>query len=97
MVSLLTAALFAALPGVADDSGLRPPVPLKSGGKVIDVDTGHAAPFVAKIDGKNYLLVGQFSGGKLRMYPLSQAESGYKIGKFSWFQAGNADGRVPAG
>src|SRR5262245_27080919 len=57
---------------------LAAPVALKSGGKVIDVDVGHAAPFLADLgDGKLSLLIGQFGGGKLRAYPLDKSDGGH--------------------
>ena len=49
---------------------LAAPVTLTAAGQEIDVDGGHAAPFVHDIDGdgKKDLLVGQFEGGILRVY-----------------------------
>jgi len=50
---------------------LAPPIQLQAGGQPINVDMGHAAPFVADLngDGRMTLLVGQFGDGKLRLYP----------------------------
>jgi hypothetical protein len=49
---------------------LAPPIKIESAGAPIDVEIGHAAPFFADVtgDGNDDLLVGQFSGGKLRVY-----------------------------
>jgi hypothetical protein len=49
----------------------NPAVLLRAGGRPINVDMGHAAPFVADLkgDGDMVLLVGQFGQGKLRLYP----------------------------
>ncbi|MGF1580330.1 MAG: hypothetical protein ACFCD0_13285 [Gemmataceae bacterium] len=97
MVPMIAATLAWAIGGVTNDAELRPPIPLRAEGKVIDVDVGHAAPFVCDIGGKKYLLVGQFGSGKLRMYSLSESDAGYQVEKFRWFQAGGQDGKVPTG
>ncbi len=73
--------LAAAAPDVTD---LEPP---------INVDLGHAAPFVADLkgDGHMTLLVGQFGGGKLRLYPNVGTRTEPKFDKFEWFKV---DGKV---
>ena len=79
---------------------LQPGVALQAEGQFIDVDVGHAAPFVADVhgDGKLSLLVGQFGGGKLRLYELhKQNSAGYQIGKMEWVKAGTGDCSVPSG
>jgi hypothetical protein len=77
---------------------LAPPVRLLAGGQPINVDVGHAAPFVADLkgDGKGVLLVGQFGGGKLRLYPNAGTRSEPRFDKFDWFNAGGTVGSVPA-
>ena len=45
----ILAGLLAAADPVAND--LAPPVPLCAGGQAINVDMGHAAPFVADLKG----------------------------------------------
>lgn len=49
---------------------LATPIKVLAGTSPIDVEIGHAAPFLADFDGDGLddLLVGQFGGGKLRMY-----------------------------
>jgi hypothetical protein len=49
---------------------LQPPFAVQSGGEPINVEIGHAAPFVADWDGDGVrdLLVGQFGDGRLRIY-----------------------------
>jgi hypothetical protein len=93
---ILASMLAGAGPAPAD---LTPPVQLLSGRQPIDVEIGHAAPFVADLkgDGKMVLLVGQFGQGKLRLYPNIGTASAPKFDKFEWFQAGGADATVPAG
>src|SRR5262249_43834696 len=75
-----------------------PPGKIQAGGKPIDVDIGHAAPFVADFtgDGVRHLLVGQFGDGKLRLYrDVSGGKGEPRFDGFTWFQAGGGDGKVP--
>jgi hypothetical protein len=70
---LAVALLGLAPPGDAKalSKELEPPVRLEAGGKVIDTDVGHAAPFVGDFYGRgvNDLLVGQFGDGILWVFP----------------------------
>ncbi|HYT91876.1 MAG TPA: hypothetical protein VEL76_24395 [Gemmataceae bacterium] len=79
--------------------GLAPPVKLHAGGKPINVDVGHAAPFVADIagDGALHLLVGQFGEGKLRVYRNAGTREQPRFDDFKWFLDGAPGGRVPSG
>jgi hypothetical protein len=78
---------------------LARPVRLLAGGQPINVDIGHAAPFVADLtgEGKPALLVGQFGGGKLRIYPNSGSKAEPKFDKFAYLQAGGKEASVPSG
>jgi len=78
---------------------LTPPVKLQAGGKPIDVDVGHAAPFVADWngDGTMHLLVGQFGDGKLRIYKNVGSKTEPRFGNFTWFSDEAKGGRVPTG
>ena len=93
--------ILASLLAVADPMGndLAPPVQLQAGGRPINVDMGHAAPFVADVkgDGRMVLLVGQFGQGKLRLYPNIGTRREPKFDQFEWFQAGGKVASVPAG
>ena len=91
------ASLLAAADPVAGD--LSPPVRLQAGGHPINVDMGHAAPFVADLkgDGHVVLLVGQFGQGKLRLYPNIGSRGEPKFDHFEWFQAGGLVVSLPAG
>lgn len=82
--------------GLAPD--LAPPVKILAAGKPIDVDTGHAAPFVADFDGDGVrdLLVGQFRDGKLRIYHNGGSNTEPRFDRFAWFLDGRPEGRVPA-
>ena len=93
---IMASMLAAADPVPAD---LAPPVPLLAAGQPINVDIGHAAPFVADLrgDGKMTLLVGQFGEGKLRLYPITGSKDAPRLGKFEWLQAGGKTATVPAG
>jgi hypothetical protein len=101
---VLTLVLLAAPPesprpaGLAAD--LAPPVQVTADGKPIDVErSGHAAPFFADFDGdgKPDLLVGQFSGGKLRVYRNVGTAGSPKFGDFEWFKASEAVGTIEPG
>jgi hypothetical protein len=85
--------------GVPVATDLAPPVQLRAGGHPINVDMGHAAPFVADLkgDGHVVLLVGQFSQGKLRLYPNIGTRSAPEFDRFEWFQAGGQVVSLPAG
>ncbi len=100
--ALLLAVLPAAPPAEKAQAGLAPelapPITITAGGKPIDVEVGHAAPCVADLkgDGKPCLLVGQFGGGKLRVYANLGTKGKRRFDKFEWFQAGDKLGTVPA-
>jgi hypothetical protein len=79
--------------------GLAPPVKLLADGKPINVDIGHAAPFVADLngDGTLHLLVGQFGDGKCRVYRNEGTRTKPSFKDFSWLQAGGTAAKVPSG
>jgi hypothetical protein len=93
----ILASLLASANAAAGD--LAPPVLLQAGGHPINVDMGHAAPFVADLkgDGHMVLLVGQFGQGKLRLYPNTGTRSEPRFERFEWFQAGGQVVSLPAG
>jgi hypothetical protein len=93
----LALALAGATAAAAGELGA--PVRIEAAGQPIDVEVGHAAPFVGDFDGDHAddLLVGQFGGGKLRVYRNVGTNEGPTFDDFSWFQAGGADGTVPSG
>lgn len=78
---------------------LTPPFRVEANGQPIDVEVGHAAPLFVDFDGDGLrdLLVGQFGGGKLRLYRNTGTASAPKFGAFVWFQAGGGEATVPFG
>jgi hypothetical protein len=94
MVSALL--IFIALPAKIE---LAPPFLARAGGKVIQVEVGHAAPIFADYDGdgRKDLLVGQFGQGRLRIYKNIGTATEPKFDKFEWFQAGGQIAQVEAG
>lgn len=77
------------------DSPFHPPVRLKGGADYVKVEApGYAAPSLYDVDGDGALdlVVGQFAGGKMRVYP------GKKDGSFGagdWLKADGAIAEVP--
>ena len=92
----LTGGLSAVMAEPKDE--LLPAVKIMAGGKPIDTDLGHAAPFLVDFDGKGVkdLLVGQFGEGKLAIYRNIGTDRKPKFDKKEWFQGGAATGRVPS-
>lgn len=83
----------------AENAQLAPPVAVEAEGGAIDVtEIGHAAPFFADFDGdgKRDLLVGQFGGGKLRVYKNQGTDDAPRFAKYEFFKAGADLGTVPA-
>jgi hypothetical protein len=96
MWCILASLLAGTDPGPTD---LAAPVRLTAGGQPINVDVGHAAPFVADLkgDGSRVLLVGQFGEGKLRLYPDVGTKKEPRFEKFEWLKTGGAVCSVPTG
>jgi len=91
---LATLGLFccSALCGAAE---FAPPVRLKADGVPIRVEVpGYAAPCWADLGGKGKmdLLVGQFNGGKIKVY---KNLGGGKFGKGNWLMAEGKPAEVP--
>ncbi len=95
--ALTATGLFIALQ-IQTGSELEAPFKITAGGEPIDVEIGHAAPFVTDFngDGLNDLLIGQFGDGKLRIYLNTGTRRHPRFDGFSYFQAGGADGTIPA-
>ena len=78
---------------------LRKPIQLKAGDQPIDTEVGHAGPFVYDWDGdgKRDLLVGQFGGGKLKIYRNLGTNEQPKFGEPEWFKVGGEVVTTPTG
>lgn len=98
---LLSAVFLAVLVLGSAASGFEfaEPVRLAGGGKIIDTDVGHAAPFVCDFDGDGVqdLLVGQFGDGLLWIYRNEGTNAAPRLAAGVKFKDGNEDGRVPSG
>jgi hypothetical protein len=94
---LLASITLLATPAPQHD--LSAPFPVEAQGQVIDVDGGHAAPFLDDLDadGLTDLLVGQFSGGRLRVYRNVGEKTSPRFEGFRILRAGDADASVPFG
>ena len=94
---LLSCAAIVAAKAAAQ--GLEAPFRVEAEGKPIDVEIGHAAPYVYDFDrdGVRDLLVGQFGQGRCRVYKNLGTDAAPKFGKFEWFQAGGDIASVKAG
>lgn len=79
--------------------GLTDPVRLMASASYIDVEHGHAAPawFDMDADGKKDLVVGQFEGGKARIYTNIGEKGAPKFGEFQWLSAGGGAAQVSYG
>ena len=81
--------------GACGAADFAPPVRLKADGVAIRVEApGYACPCWADIDGKskNDLLVGQFRGGKIKIYK-NLGDSKFAAGE--WLKAGGSVAEVP--
>lgn len=96
----LSAALLMAAPAMAATPGeLADPVLMEADGQPIDVEVGHAHPFVVDFDqdGVRDLAVGQFGDGRLRIYRNAGTDREPQFKDFTWFRAGGDLGTIPAG
>ena len=78
---------------------LEPGVKIEADGAPIAVEIGHLVPVVADWngDGKKDLIVGQFSGGKIRLYTNVGTDDRPVFGKFEYLRAGGKEISLPAG
>ena len=78
---------------------LADPIRIEAGGRPIDTEIGHAAPFVGDFDGDGVqdLLVGQFGRGVLWVFRNEGAETEPLLAAGATFQADGKDGVVPSG
>jgi hypothetical protein len=79
---------------------LMPPVRLQAAGTPIEAEqVGHAAPFVGDLfgDGKQHLLVGQFSQGIVKTYRNVGTNGKPKLEAGVTLKVGKGDAHVPTG
>lgn len=82
-------------PAWAGAAEFEPPVRLTAGGEPVRVETpGYACPCWADVDGDGIkdLVVGQFSGGKMRIY---KGKGGTELAAGEWIKAGENVAEVP--
>ena len=92
---LLAALGLLCCPALCGAAEFEPPVRLKAGGSAIRVEApGYAAPCWADLDGdgKKDLLVGQFNGGRIRVFK-NQGDG--KLAAGTWLRAGGNVAEVP--
>jgi hypothetical protein len=97
---LILALLFAPAVLAGESGELLPPTPIQAGGRALDVQReGHAAPFVGDFyqDGSLCLLVGQFDGGRLRIYRNTGTRAKPRFDSYTWFEAGGKIASVAEG
>ncbi len=88
------------LPATGQVPVFDPPVALEANGTPINVGTGgNASPFIVDWDGDGAqdLLLGQFSGGKVRFYRNVGSNYDPAFGDFVYLQADGADISVSSG
>ena len=80
-------------------AALRDGVRLEADSEVIDVKIGHLVPCATdwNNDGKKDLIVGQFDGGRIRLYVNHGTDSNPEFKDFSYLHAGGKEIRLPAG
>ena len=92
---LLAALWLAACAAPCGAADFEPPVKLKGGDAAVRVESpGYACPAWADVDGdgKKDLIVGQFAGGKMRVF---KSLGGTKFAAGVWLQAEGKVAQVP--
>jgi hypothetical protein len=99
VLTVVTAAFLVLPCSGAIASDLTEGVKLEAGDEVIDVPVGHLVPCVVdwNQDRKKDLIVGQFSGGKVRLYLNKGTDRKPKLGDFVYMEAGGKEISLPAG
>ncbi len=77
---------------------LRDPIKIEAEGLPIEALSGHAAPFVFDVDndGRKDLIVGEFEGGRARIYLNQGSDDEPRFSGFSYLQAGGGDAIMPS-
>jgi len=97
LIAAAIATLLAAPAAFAQELGK--PVRIEADGKPIDTEIGHATPALYDIDGdgKRDLLVGQFGGGKLKIFKNLGTNTAPKFGPEEFLMAGGKIVTTPTG
>ncbi|HEX6812813.1 MAG TPA: VCBS repeat-containing protein [Planctomycetota bacterium] len=95
----LVAVLAATLAASAAAQQFETPFRVQAGGAPINVEIGHAAPYVVDFDGDGVrdLLVGQFGQGRCRIYKNTGTNAAPQFGEFTFLEAGDKVAEVAAG
>lgn len=90
-------ALVLAAGATAESPRLAAPFRVMDGLSPLDVEVGHATPNLVDWDGdgRRDLLVGQFGGGKVRVYLNRGTDAEPSFKGFQFVQAGGKDMSVP--
>jgi hypothetical protein len=98
---ILSSALALLMPAVlfAADPEFGPWQYVNANGAPITLSLGHANPCMVDWDGDNLkdLLVGQYTGGKMRFYPNSGSNISPVFTTFSYMQSDGIDISLPYG
>jgi len=83
--------------GLAFGQDLEKPVQIQAAGKAVDTDIGHAAPCMYDFDrdGKRDLLVGQFGGGKMKIFRNIGTNEKPEFAAEQWFEVDGTVAAVP--
>jgi len=98
MKSLLLPLLVLAVSALAVPD-YEPPFRISADGDPIELSIGHANPLIVdwNEDGLKDLILGQFSGGKLRYYQNDDSNDSPMFGSYTYLQADGTDISLSAG
>jgi hypothetical protein len=99
MYALVILSMFLVFPQDAGVPELLEGVKIQAGGEDINIKVGHLVPCVLdwNDDGKKDLLVGQFSGGKIRVYLNEGTDEEPVFNTFEYLKAKGKEISLPSG
>lgn len=91
--------VFSALVAAAAPAGFQPPFAASANGTAIQLGIGHAAPLMKDMNGDGLadLVVGEFDGGKARVYLNSGTAQAPKFTDFTLLRGGGKTAAVSYG